>query len=305
MEKKNNQAESYMMPLRRPSEKRPVLIHYHIFKNAGTTIEFVLRHNFREGFTSLHGNSFNALVSEAELVELLDKNRALRAVSSHHLRPPKPEANGLAFHEVVILRHPIDRFLSMYDFYRRNQSLEDPLQTVAKDCDLKEFIEFLIQHYPHLINNLQVSFLACGAAKIPREPDLKRAIRMLPQFSVVGTTGQLDIVLVTAEFSLQPTFGRLDFSYASQNVNPERLPNLESRLQRARQDCGIETYERLLKLNKMDLELLNAADQEARVRFAAIADHDDELAHFRRRCNFRVNESITDPSQLLKIHLER
>lgn len=267
--------------------KKPVLVHYHIFKNAGSTIDFALQQSFGENFAFPHGNNFNAVLSNTQLLDFLASNPHIRAISSHHLRLPKPEAGDFAFHEIVILRHPIDRLLSTFEFYRRSSSFDDPLQAAAKDRDFGEFIHFLIAHFPHLVNNVQVNYLACAGNKIPREPDLKRAIRDLPQLSVVGTVELLDITLVAAEFSFLPVFGRLDLSYVPQNANPDRLPDLDSRLQRVRQLCGTELYERLLKLNKLDHELLNVAGREARTRFAALPHREEELANFIGRCRLR------------------
>ena len=263
---------------------RSLLIHYHIFKNAGSTIDFVLQKNFANKFGRLHGNEFNSSLDASDLLCFLTDRPELQAVSSHHLHPPKPISDMITFYDILILRHPIDRLLSAYDFYRRSSPLNDPVQAAAKNNSFQRFLECLIVHFPHLINNAQVNYLGCGGNKIPREPDLRRALRAIPQFSVVGTVEQLDTVLLTAEVSLSGVFGPLDCSYMSQNVSPDRAPELDQRLRRARELSGSGLYDRLLKLNRMDLELLEAANQESRKRFEVIPDHSARANDFRSRC---------------------
>src|SRR5579864_3124537 len=94
---------------------RVVLLHYHIFKNAGTTIDFVLRQNFGDKLVYLHGDSFNSVVSDVEMLDFLNKNPGIAAISSHHMRPPSPACTSFRFLEIIILREPQDRLCSIYD----------------------------------------------------------------------------------------------------------------------------------------------------------------------------------------------
>src|SRR5581483_6833001 len=106
---------------------RVVLLHYHIFKNAGSTIDFALKQNFGDRLAYLHGDRFDSMVSDAEVVEFVSRNPAIAAISSHHLRPPAPAAPSIRFLEILIVREPLDRLCSIYDFYRRTDQLADPL----------------------------------------------------------------------------------------------------------------------------------------------------------------------------------
>lgn len=269
------------------SKRRAVLIHYHIFKNAGSTIDFALENSFGKSFSLADGKQFNSVLDHNALIGFLNSHPSVRAISSHHLRLPSPADDRFRFYEIVILRHPIDRLLSAYDFYRRSPELQDPLQATAATCNFNTFIVFLINNFPHLVNNAQVNFLSCGGSKIPREPDLKRALKMLPEVSIIGTVELLNLALVFAEFFLGSVFGHVDFSYARQNVNPQRLPDLSKRLSRARELCGATQYERLLKLNKLDLTLFDAADQEVRKRYATVPHNEQQLASFFTRCGIQ------------------
>ena len=63
---------------------RFVILHYHIFKNAGTTVENLLQKNFPHSFARFEGDGLDAQLSAAEL---LDYVREHPQVQRHH-QPP-------------------------------------------------------------------------------------------------------------------------------------------------------------------------------------------------------------------------
>jgi hypothetical protein len=247
---------------------RHVILHYHIFKNAGTTIDAVLENNFGAGFAHLHGRRHDSAVTNTDLVDFLLAYPEIRAVSSHHLRLPKPESDAFVFFDTVILRHPLDRLRSIYDFYRRAEDNGDPLAAQARQLDLARFMELLLARYPHLVNNSQVNCLARGGryTRPPSRADLEKAHRIIMDAAIPGTTEMLDDSLKVAEYYLFPAFGSLKLEYSPQNVSPDRAENLDVRLQRMEQACGSEIYHKVLEMNALDLELLELASIEIRGR---------------------------------------
>jgi hypothetical protein len=73
---------------------RFVLLHYHVFKNAGSTIEDILDHSFGERFGTLETAVGGGLVSNQDLIRYLDERPGLRALSSHQIRYPMPAVAG-------------------------------------------------------------------------------------------------------------------------------------------------------------------------------------------------------------------
>lgn len=67
---------------------RSVLIHYHIFKNAGTSVDECLRESFRELWGIYEGPHAHAIQSSVQLGAHLAANPHLAAVSSHLSRRP-------------------------------------------------------------------------------------------------------------------------------------------------------------------------------------------------------------------------
>jgi hypothetical protein len=171
----------------------------------------------------------------------------------------------------------------MYEFYRRTNIDTDPLSSVAKRNDAAEFFGFLMKKYPQLVNNGQVNYLN-GGRRLCREPDLKRALTVARNATLLGVTERFDEFMVIAEQTLSAHFGALDFSYRPQNVTPNRCPDLSSRLQVVRKRCGEQLYERLLKLNRLDLQLLEAVTDEAHQRFQQVPCYGQAMTHFLERC---------------------
>ena len=58
------------------TKKKPVILHYHIFKNAGTTIEWIFKKNFGENAVSIDDvRNSGTLISNKVLLDLLNKNK--------------------------------------------------------------------------------------------------------------------------------------------------------------------------------------------------------------------------------------
>ena len=80
---------------------RCVLLHYHFFKNAGTTIEEILAHSFGY-FARLDNPDRGQPISNAQLLDFLERNPLVQAVSSHHINYPVPQAAGFLFFDICI-----------------------------------------------------------------------------------------------------------------------------------------------------------------------------------------------------------
>jgi hypothetical protein len=63
------------------------IVHFHIFKNAGTSVSFALRDIFKENFSILEGQHAHDILNINHLNEFLQKNRNVFCVSSHLLKP--------------------------------------------------------------------------------------------------------------------------------------------------------------------------------------------------------------------------
>jgi Sulfotransferase family len=271
--------------------ERHVIIHYHIFKNAGSTLAAALERNFGPTFASWDGNEFNAQISDAELLQFLQEHCHVLAVTSHHLRPPKPRADSFVFHDVLVLRHPVDRIRSMYDFYRSALPTDDPLTQDAKRLNQRAFFELLIERYPHLVTNSQVNYVANQGGKIPDEGDCERACNTVREAAVAGVADQFDICMAVAEHRLRKFYPGLDLSYVSENVTRGRRKGMKERLEEFEKQCGGDVYARLVQLNQLDVRLTEFARSDALSRFEELPSADAYLLEFKQRVKKRRTKS--------------
>ncbi|MBZ5591251.1 MAG: hypothetical protein LAP39_03380 [Acidobacteriia bacterium] len=273
----NTAAREYILPV---SPARFVVLHYHIFKNAGSTVEYALQRTFGNRFATLHGPDANAILSSGDVAPFLLNHPKIVAISSHHLKYPKPVAPGIIVFDLCMLREPLDRLWSMYQHFRRADPVDD-LSRKAQEMDARSFFDFLLENHPHLVNDVQVNVLANGAAytRPPDSVDLAAALKVAREMSAIGVVDLFDESLVAAEYFLCPAFPGIRLEYVKQNVSPPRGP--EERFREAVGDC---IYQQLSKMNQLDAELVSWATGEVRRRFDLAPNALERLAAFRERC---------------------
>ena len=262
---------------------RHVILHYHVFKNAGSTFSATLQRNFGERFASFDSGRYNVRLRPEDLIGFIQEHPGLVALSSHNFFPPVPRLEGVEFHEVLILRDPVDRIRSMYDFYRRERIGENPLTTEAKRLRLPQFVEFLLETRPHLIANPQTNLIANGGGTIPTKKDAERAALFVRSVAVTGVVEKYELCALGAEQAFRPIFPDCDFSYVPENVSRGRARDLHTRRQQFRNACGEELYKKIVNLSELDKELTEIAAAESIRRFEKIISRQTCLRSFRRR----------------------
>ena len=262
---------------------RFVIVHYHIFKNAGTTIESILAREFPGRFASLHGPTCDIVLNGGHLAEFLEKNPAISALTSHHLCYPKPAIPDTVLFDCCFLRHPLDRVQSVHSYLRKTES-DDRLCRLAQRYGPADFVKILLDRSPHLISNVQVHRLANGGAftRPASEADLERATRVVLDMAIPGVTDMFDESLVAAEYFLNPAFPGIRLEYVRQNVSNPWNPGPERQKEWSRL-WGATAYEELARLNEFDLELYRRAKKEVGRRLALVPKCDEKLAEFRSR----------------------
>jgi Sulfotransferase family len=267
--------QEYIAPV---SSARFVLLHYHIFKNAGSTIEYAMRRFFGKRFATLHGPGPNSILSGEDMAAFLTSHPEIAAISSHHVKYPKPVAPGVIIFDLCVLRDPLERLRSVYQHFRRAEPV-DELSARAKEMDLPSFLDLLIRQYPHMVNDAQVNALANAAAytRPPDSTDLGAALQIVREMSVISMVDLFDESIVAAEYFLCPAFPSIQLEYFSQNVSPKDAEPF-------RDAVGTRIYQQLEKMNQLDGELVSRARAEVRRRFELVPDAEERLAGFRRRC---------------------
>lgn len=283
---------------------RFVILHYHVFKNAGTTVANLLRSNFGPRFAEFEGDGPDCQFSGRGLVAWLEQHPEVQAVSSHQLRYPKPEAAGSVFFDMCFLRDPIDRICSIYTFFRKRPVQPDPLSMLAHETTLGDFIAHLVERSPHLINDVQVTMLATDGAYLrpPSELDLVRATETLLAMSFPGVVDCFYDSMVAGQYFWKPAFPDFDNTAIPANVSQELGSTLEGRLEAVRLACGGSLYENLEKLNSLDRQLVQRARAEVARRFRLTPDRERRLVELHARVRTVADAALPAESVLPTRH---
>jgi hypothetical protein len=254
---------------------RTTVVHLHLFKNAGTTVERGLQAHFGERWASFDKPTAAARISQAELMEFLRINPSLHAVSSHHLRPPLENGPTMRWLPVLFLRHPIDRIRSAYEF-ERGQGCVTSSSKAAALMSLSDWVQF---HREKLrstqCRNFQTFALTSVRQKNGRpvfhEPTRRHLhsarsfVKELPAFGLVESFDESWNWISQWIRDYYPDF-RPKTGWA--NATTVEGDVLEQRLERMRADMGDTAFEQLLVENEADLALYRWASKRARNRWA-------------------------------------
>jgi len=264
---------------------RFVVVHYHIFKNGGSTIESILEREFPGRFATLHGVSADGTLGDEDLVSFLADYPNIAAVSSHHLRYPLPELRDTGLFDWCFLRHPFVRLQSMYSYLRKIGAAE-PLSQLAANQNVREFLRYLIDYFPHLASNVQVGQLANSGrfTRLVGRDDVQRAAEVVRRMAIPGIVEAFDESLVSAEYVLQPAFPRIRLHYSQKNASQSGAAVNGLDGQPWNEVWGEDVYCDLLRLNELDLELYQAAEDEIQRRFTMVPRAGEKLADLRSRC---------------------
>jgi hypothetical protein len=258
---------------------RPVLLHYHILKNGGSSIIEILRRSYWGTFSEFDLEDRDAEIKPPDLIAFLERNPRVNAFSSHQIFYPLPQVPGFLFFDICFLRDPIDRIRSIYDYFRGRPIEGDPIRQLANDHTLGDFVRRLVEEMPWTVNDVQVNLLANGLVHDqPRGvSDLDVAARRMLDTSFLGVVDRYNESLVAGQHGLSALFPGLNCVQAP--VNDSAAPGLtfEQRQEQFRNSCDGGVYAELLRLNEMDLELLRRARDEVRRRFELVPDREERL----------------------------
>lgn len=271
---------------------RFVVVHYHIFKNAGTTVEHILEREFPGSFAKLHGPTPDATLDAEDLAAFLNDHPNVKAVTSHHLRYPLPQIRNTVVFDCCFLRHPLDRLDSAYSYFRNLQMSDsaDPLCRNAHRQTPAEFVRHLLDRSPEQVSNVQVTHLANrGAFTRPaNEADLGRAIRTVRNMALPGVVEMFRESMVAAEYFIRPVFPSIGLGAGPANVSRTVLPDAAERERRLIQRWGQDLYDELARVNELDIQLFERTGEEIRRRLSLMPAVPERIAEFGERCVARA-----------------
>ena len=253
-------------------KKRNVLLHYHIFKNAGTTFERVLDENYGDRHITFDGPFTFSNFNQDQLNTVIGRHPNAVAYSSHQIHLPAPTSLSFRPIPVVFIRHPLLRIRSIFLFEQRTAVGDSPEATTGMEGFEEWVITTLKGDQSWLqISNSQTNFLS-------------RAYNLPPKRARKGVGAHFDLQLAINNISLVPCLGRVEyfdidvksfgetlsrygmnFSYQQRpadNISaPDHGTPIEAQLKSLQDGVSSDIWLKLRQLNDQDLSLYEVAHE--------------------------------------------
>ncbi|HTD32219.1 MAG TPA: hypothetical protein VK665_01060 [Candidatus Elarobacter sp.] len=277
---------------------RQVFVHYHIMKNAGSTLAAVLDREFGAAAYEVHRTGDAGPIESEDLAAFLTATPAARAVTSRHLQYPVPEIAGMEIFDCCPIRRPLDRLISLYTFVAGDPG--QALHPLAAERDVAAFLELLLNDHPDHVLNVQTVVLASRSRFVAAGPaERDRAVEAVCRSRVPVLVDRFDESMVVAEYFLGPAFPGLRLHDVAVNVTRAGDAPVAAREEALRASCGEKLMRQLRAANALDEELCDALSAELDRRIALIPAFRARLAEFRERCEAaRLEEERLEAARL-------
>ena len=216
------------------------------------------------------------------MAALVNGNPQLRALSSHWL--PLPLTTELAAQAtlLLLLRHPIDRARSVYQFERGQTDAVGPSAAQAKQLSFRDFIAWRLEEgRGPVLRNYQARYLSGDFNARNPEALLPRAKTQLDA-ACFGIVERYDESMILFEHALRAVHPEIDLVAPPQNVSRQGTSTLEQRLSAIADELG-SLYDRLVAENLLDLTLYQYALEGFERRLSAVEDREERLADMQAR----------------------
>lgn len=263
------------------STPRTVLIHYHIFKNAGTSVDRLLAESFGRRWHQFESDSPSSILKPDAVDAYARKHPKLVALSSHTARPPLPQPHPTAladstslldppptpertYYPIVLLRHPIVRIRSMQRFLARDANQRQ--HPYAKP-GLRHYVEWLLERKAGMQGvgrNFQVAYLSDASfrkPKLPTQADLEQAKQVLAAWPAFGLVNEFSRSMALFNHQYGPQFPELKLYNRRDNVTSTAIATEDEALSAIERELGANLYENICEANQLDLELFTFASQ--------------------------------------------
>ena len=225
-------------------KKRTIILHYHIFKNAGSSVDEILKKNFNSKFLTKECTETENINDTSEEVCNWIKDNPDNIVFSTHSSFPLPIVDNVNIISVCFLRDPIDRIKSAYKFERK-QVERNYSSDLAKNADFDEYVKTLlkVEEEGGQCRNFQTNKLS---QIVPIHNNaLKNAFKALNRITFIGLVEEFDKSMKVLSNKLKIHFPDFEYEYIHSNkssIYPIEIPQDLNQL--------------LKKCNQYDLELL-------------------------------------------------
>jgi tetratricopeptide (TPR) repeat protein len=242
---------------------RTVLIHHHIFKNAGTSFNHGLKNSFGDAYFE-YDPPGSKVTTAIMLCEFIVSHPQALAISGHHICLPTPQGSDFQTRSSILIRQPLARIRSIYGFERKQQA-----QTVgairAKELGFRDYVLWRLETSPNVYCNYQTLYCSrtdnVSPIYLATEADLDLAIQNLRNCSVVGTVERYAETLTMAQYEFSQSYEDLVLKAAHLNPTAGVIAPYSTIRADLVNDLGEELVDRLEALNQLDQRLYEVADE--------------------------------------------
>jgi len=261
---------------------RPLILHAHMFKNAGTTLDWSLQRCFGDDFDDHRDN--DAMRQPGDyLVTYLNTHLQTKSLSSHWLPVPLPTLPGLEPRLVMLLRNPLERSRSVYNFERAQVGTNTPGNQRARELPFEEYVKWRLEPGTGpVLKNFQTRFCSGDYFGQDMGQLFKQAKANLESSPLVGLVHRYAESMVLFEEGLRDVFPDIDLSWRVQNASQAVVSPVEDRIEAIAAELG-DTYSSLTDANKYDIMLLQAIEEKFERELSKIPDLDARLRSMQQR----------------------
>ncbi|WP_022950597.1 sulfotransferase family 2 domain-containing protein [Leucothrix mucor] len=249
---------------------KKTLVHLHIFKNAGSSLDKILRDSFGDQFMTFDKDNPGAMINCDELDQILNRNENISCLASHQIRMPLPVNFSRMIFPVFFIRHPIERIQSCFHFERDVQKRFPPDMTMeqyARSSLRNPSISAVINLQTATIcdNRLMDGKLRTSVTKDVVDSAISALRNNAYSFGLVS---HFDLSLKLIKHQLTPHFEQLASSdddltgSVHENFSLNTAMNTSEKLAYVKDNLSIPTYVQLLEALQPDLMLYEEAVRE-------------------------------------------
>lgn len=244
------------------------ILHCHLFKNAGTSLDSILSRNFPGKWIEKEFKGTPKL-RRPKIASWINDNPQCIAFSSHTCVGPLDQNLNRELLLITNYRHPIDRLKSAYGF-EKNQGTSNFGAVLASETNFCGYIRSrlaLAKIVPHFFCvNWQARYFATFSTDAIIRPDISDdelyglALEGFDKFAHIGLVNKMDESNKLLEKNLRRIFPHFN-SYDLHLNRSEQKRSLTEKLDSIQHELGEEVFTDLLRANEVDLKLYDQLEK--------------------------------------------
>jgi len=250
---------------------RNVICHYHIYKNSGTSFDYILEDNYKERHICFDGPFPFCSIDQRELEHIVRRHKNVIAFSSHQIHLPTPVSLDLNILPVVFVRHPLLRIESIYRFKKKIND-ETEISNFAQQNTFDQWLKKCFESTTQIthVSNSQTRLLGgvYGDKSLKKrhqfkmEYDIEQACRNISTVPLLARTERFDEDV--ANFCDVLKTHSIDFNFTKgvikNSTNKNLMLPVNERVNNLLENLPTEISVKLTEANHQDLRLYQLAN---------------------------------------------